>query len=69
MLGRVIEIGQYIGASDGDEHLFISALVSTAAAVKCGLEKVQHVDFDEGDHDIIYAEIVRSLKKIRERAL
>ena len=68
-LGRLIEVGQCIGAGDGDEHLFISALVSTAAAVKCGLEKVQNVDFDEGDHDIIYHDIVSSLKKIRERVL
>jgi ABC-type uncharacterized transport system permease subunit len=69
ILGQLIEVGQYISTNDGDENLFISALVTTAAAVKCGLEKVQHVDFDEGDHDIIYTETIRSLKKIRERAV
>jgi ABC-type uncharacterized transport system permease subunit len=67
MLAHLIEVGRYFGASDGDENLFVSALTSAAAAVKSGLEKVQYVDFDEGDHGMVYEQTLRFLKKIRER--
>ena len=69
MLGQIIEVGECIGLSDTDEHLFISAIVSTAAAVKCRLEKIQDVEFDEGDHNMIYAQALRSLKKFRDCVL
>lgn len=65
-LDKFIDVAQYC-AGEGDEQLFISAMVSAAAQVKSALEHARHVEFQETDHDVLYEHTLGVIKKIRAR--